>query len=60
MVGGLILSQAMTLFTTPVVYLYLDKFNGVRRRQRASEHAHPLGQTPGAPLVAGMTQGLPQ
>jgi len=27
MVGGLIVSQAMTLFTTPVVYLYLDRLS---------------------------------
>jgi hydrophobe/amphiphile efflux-1 (HAE1) family protein len=27
MVGGLIVSQALTLFTTPVVYLYLDEFS---------------------------------
>jgi multidrug efflux pump subunit AcrB len=27
MVGGLVLSQALTLFTTPVIYLYLDRVN---------------------------------
>jgi HAE1 family hydrophobic/amphiphilic exporter-1 len=35
MVGGLLLSQALTLFTTPVVYLYLDRAHHwyVRRKQ---------------------------
>jgi HAE1 family hydrophobic/amphiphilic exporter-1 len=29
MVGGLIVSQALTLFTTPVVYVYLDKLSNI-------------------------------
>jgi HAE1 family hydrophobic/amphiphilic exporter-1 len=32
MVGGLIVSQALTLFTTPVVYLYLDNFSNALSR----------------------------
>ena len=34
MVGGLLLSQALTLFTTPVVYLYLDQMSNWGKRQR--------------------------
>ena len=32
MVGGLIVSQALTLFTTPVVYLYLDRLSNAFER----------------------------
>jgi HAE1 family hydrophobic/amphiphilic exporter-1 len=32
MVGGLIVSQALTLFTTPVVYLYLDNLSNALTR----------------------------
>jgi hypothetical protein len=31
----LILSQALTLFTTPVVYLYLDRLSARFRRHRS-------------------------
>jgi len=45
MVGGLIVSQALTLFTTPVVYLYLDRLsNAFARWGRSSDpdqNAHP-------------------
>jgi len=33
-VGGLIMSQLLTLFTTPVVYIYLDKLQGWLRRHQ--------------------------
>jgi multidrug efflux pump len=36
-VGGLIVSQALTLYTTPVVYLYLDRF---RLWVLGETHAH--------------------
>ena len=39
MVGGLILSQALTLFTTPVVYLYLDRVNEKLGRRRLPAEA---------------------
>ena len=35
-VGGLLLSQLLTLFTTPVVYLYLDRLGGFLRHKRVA------------------------
>jgi HAE1 family hydrophobic/amphiphilic exporter-1/multidrug efflux pump len=47
MVGGLILSQMLTLFTTPVVYLYLDRLS-VRwaRKHPHHEPGEALGAAP--------------
>jgi HAE1 family hydrophobic/amphiphilic exporter-1 len=51
MVGGLIVSQALTLFTTPVIYLYLDRLSvwmrgsGRRRRAATPERGVSLGET---------------
>jgi multidrug efflux pump subunit AcrB len=44
-VGGLIVSQALTLFTTPVVYVYLDR---LRMALRGGEDMSPAKGTPGA------------
>src|SRR5262245_17952256 len=37
-VGGLIVSQMLTLYTTPVIYLYLDRFSLWCRRRWSSAH----------------------
>jgi multidrug efflux pump len=49
-VGGLIVSQMLTLYTTPVVYLYLDRFSLWLRAIRGQARPH---FTPDAPLVPG-------
>jgi multidrug efflux pump subunit AcrB len=41
MVGGLIVSQALTLFTTPVVYLYLDELSLRLKRRRSKGRELP-------------------
>ena len=40
-VGGLIFSQMLTLFTTPVVYLYMDRFRLWVQGKRAVHAKHP-------------------
>ncbi len=43
MVGGLIVSQALTLFTTPVVYLYLDRAHYWYMRRKEARAARKAG-----------------
>jgi hydrophobe/amphiphile efflux-1 (HAE1) family protein len=38
-VGGLIVSQMLTLFTTPVVYLYMDRVRSWAARRKEQRHA---------------------
>jgi len=45
-VGGLLISQFLTLYTTPVIYLYLDRLAGIFRRQRSSSAQPPAGDSP--------------
>jgi len=42
--GGLILSQALTLFTTPVIFLAFERLSARVRRRREAEPLLPLGQ----------------
>jgi multidrug efflux pump len=43
-VGGLLISQILTLFTTPVIYLYMGRLgNFLKRSKKPGEHAEATG-----------------
>jgi multidrug efflux pump len=48
-IGGLIFSQMLTLFTTPVVYLYMDWFHTIGQRIKARRNARKAAAS--APAV---------
>ena len=50
-VGGLLLSQLLTLFITPVIYVYLDRIDRVLRR-RLEPQLEEVAEAPHKPAVA--------
>jgi Cu/Ag efflux pump CusA len=50
-VGGLIVSQMLTLFTTPVIYLYLDRLT------KRTARKEPFANRPGFFVPGGLAEG---
>ena len=50
-VGGLLVSQMLTLFTTPVIYLYLDRLS------KRFSRTHPYANRPGLFIPGGAAEG---
>ncbi len=51
MVGGLLVSQVLTLYTTPVIYIFFDKI--AQRFSRKSVARHPAGNPGAEPQPSG-------
>jgi multidrug efflux pump len=51
MVGGLLVSQVLTLYTTPVIYIFFDKI--AQRFSRKSEARRPAGNPGAEPQPSG-------
>ena len=63
-VGGMIVSQMLTLFTTPVVYLYMDRLRArlsrrkeARPRLRGAADVHPCSAAAHRRLTAAVFRG---
>ncbi|MGB9648064.1 MAG: efflux RND transporter permease subunit [Stellaceae bacterium] len=61
-VGGLVVSQALTLFTIPVTYLYMERLSEWlsgfgRPRRRPSDHALVLAGNHPRPVIAQRQAG---
>jgi HAE1 family hydrophobic/amphiphilic exporter-1 len=48
-VGGLVVSQLLTLYITPVVYIYMERVQGIfRNRKRRTPTMHEIPEPAGA------------
>jgi multidrug efflux pump subunit AcrB len=57
-VGGLLVSQWLTLYTTPVIYLYLERLaRFLGRSNKPSRLANALTEPPSRPAIAGESRG---
>ena len=54
-VGGLCVSQILTLYTTPVIFLYMDRLNGLFRRRKNPVLSSAAEPAPIQPMVGRQT-----